>query len=517
MISRYALLLNSLTGTLLYAIGGTVSFIMAPFLVHHLTAGGYGFWELLMGIAGYLGILDMGISPAVLRYVALARGEANHARLLQVINTGFKTFLLAGFVGAALIGIVAIHPSWAFGNMPLPLSEGRWVIVVGALLFLVSFTRTTFTAALLGLQLHRLINAVRSGTALLQAGSVYLLLTTDNSHALLKVALVTLSLAVVETLCCAALLIRTVGMVSPRHVKWSDTKELFSFGSKSVGIMAASSLMRQGMLFVISHCMGPAMVTFYVLSSRLIDYGAALGGSVGYPITPYLASALGKSGVSGATEAYHLTTRAMQFIQAGIAMGVLWLGLPFLARWMGPEYAQKGATVFYILAGGTMMQIFGVNAARMLVSLNKHGRVAVGSAAFAVVAFLVALITVPLFGLPAAAACLTLYVTTLNLWELWLVSRTLQFSFWGSVASSIRQAAPPILAGSLVLCLLQRHYPALTYPRLILHVLAGGATYASVSILSMLSCEERRLCGEKILARLRLLRTSAPVPAVTRS
>ena len=102
-MSRATLLWNSLSGTALYLVGASTAFIMSPFLVRHLGNAGYGFWELLLGLVGYLGVLDMGIGPAVVRHVALARGQKNPERLLQVINTGFFTFLCAGVVGAALV------------------------------------------------------------------------------------------------------------------------------------------------------------------------------------------------------------------------------------------------------------------------------------------------------------------------------------------------------------------------------------------------------------------------------
>jgi len=496
-MSRRVLAWNSVSGMGIYALSGGVSFLMAPFLVHHLTNQGYGFWELLMGMAGYLGILDLGISPAVMRYVALARGEGNQARLLQVVNTGFLAFLVAGVCGAALMGLAAIKPSILFGALPLPLSEGRLLVGVGALLLLVSFVRTTFTAALLGLQLHRLLNLIRSLSTTLQAGTVFWVLCHDDTHALLKLALITLGTSTLESLAAALLLRRVLkARLSPRHARWSDAKELMGFGVKSTGIMAASSLMRQGMLFVISHGLGPAAVTFYVLATRLIDYGSSLSTAVGYPITPHLAQALGKDGIKGAAQAYEFTTRAMTFICAGIAMGVWWLGLPFLARWMGPEYAQQGGAAFHILAAGLFVQLLGVNSSRMLFGLNKHGQVAVWGGVLAIVSFSAALLTVPKLGLPAAAGTLALYGAGMNLWELWLVSRALNFSFVKHILTSLKQILGPLAAGSAILALLRLYWPATEYWRFPVHALAGGLAYTAISLLTMLGpLERRRLIG----------------------
>jgi hypothetical protein len=110
---------------------------------------------------------------------------------------------------------------------------------------------------------------------------------------------------------------------------------------------------------------------------------------------------------------------------------------------------------------------------------------------FAGLSFLAALLAVPRFGLPAAALALTLYISGLNIWELWLVSRALKFSFWRHIAQTAKQIAPPIAAGSLLLGLLAKYWAARGYPELFVHIFLGGGAYAMVSFWTMLSGTER--------------------------
>lgn len=491
-MSRASLLWNSLSGTLLYLVGASMAFVMSPFLVRHLGNGGYGFWELLMGLVGYLGVLDMGIGPAVVRHVALARGQNDSTRLMQVINTGFFTFLCAGAAGALLVLVISIHPQWLFGTLPFSLTEGREVMAIAALMFLLTFSRATFTASLMGMQRHRIVNAVRSLLAIAQALVIYALLKHDDTHALLTLGAVSAVGLALEVCIAATILLRTLPQrLDPRQASWSEGRDLFRFGIKSAGIMAASSLVRQGLLFVLSHGLGAASVTFYALCGRLVEYGGQLITAVGFPITPYLAQAFGRSGVQGARESFEYTTRAMQFIQAGVTMGILWLGLPFLAHWMGPDYAVRGAPVFYCLVSAMSINVLGANASRMLVSLNRHGKAAIGGALLGVAAFILGVILVPRLGLMGAALAAASFSVSQNLMELILVTRALGLSLTEHTARTLRRLAPPWLAGSASLATLAILYPAHDYLHIAVHSVVAAVTYLTIGFLSVLTASER--------------------------
>ena len=63
------------------------SFLLMPFLVHHLGDRNYGFWSLAGAILGYYGILDFGIVSAVQFYVAKALGEKDVDYANRTIST----------------------------------------------------------------------------------------------------------------------------------------------------------------------------------------------------------------------------------------------------------------------------------------------------------------------------------------------------------------------------------------------------------------------------------------------
>ena len=515
-MSSRALFWNSVSGTALYAMTVVVSFSMSPFLVHRLGDGGYGFWELVLGLVGYLGILDLGVGPAVVRYVALAASSGDRTRLARVVNAGFATFLVAGSVGALVIAVVALKPDVVFGDVPVTLRDARLAIGCAALLFLFTFTRATFSASLMGLQYHRIVNTTRIVTALGQAVAIYLLLRDDQPHALVRVAAVATTVTFLETLFFAVVLrTKLPAGYRPFSASWQEGRDLFGFGAKSAGLMASSSLVRQGILFVLAHGPGAAAVTIYVLAGRLVDYGQQLAFAIGSPMAPYLTAAFGSGGLEGAKLAWLSTTRVMQFIQSGIAMGLICLGLPFLARWMGPEYAVKGAGAFYFLCGAALFTVVGANANRMLVSLNQHGRAAIAALVIGVVSLAAAYVLSLYYGLVGAAAGACAFACALNLTELVLACRALGLPLGPQLVRPLLRNLPAVVAGGVVMQLAVRYVPTVSYANIAVVGVLGAVVYLVVSALTALDGAERARLAMAVKTKFggaKAARAAAPNP-----
>jgi len=111
-MSRRALVLNGASGSILLVVGIATSFVMAPFLVKQLGNASYGFWELVLGLVGYLGVLDVGVGPAVVRFVAIADGSGDRAALSKTVNAGLASFTLAGIAGGLLLIVTTLRPAW---------------------------------------------------------------------------------------------------------------------------------------------------------------------------------------------------------------------------------------------------------------------------------------------------------------------------------------------------------------------------------------------------------------------
>src|SRR2546427_12627952 len=91
-----------------------VSLLITPFVIHTLGDRLYGIWALVGAFIGYYGLLELGLSTAISRYLAAALGAADHAECNRVFNTALQIYLGLGVIVLAGTGVVAGvgPPAW---------------------------------------------------------------------------------------------------------------------------------------------------------------------------------------------------------------------------------------------------------------------------------------------------------------------------------------------------------------------------------------------------------------------
>ena len=111
-ITKKRFAVNVFTNWVATAVGMVVPFFLMPFVVHHLGDVQYGIWILAVSTVSYLGLLDLGLRSAVIRFVsrAQARGEfedaansISHALWLRLlISRGCRCAQYRAFDGDSL-------------------------------------------------------------------------------------------------------------------------------------------------------------------------------------------------------------------------------------------------------------------------------------------------------------------------------------------------------------------------------------------------------------------------------
>ncbi len=128
-----------------------VSMLIMPFVVHALGDHMYGAWALVASIIGYYGTLQIGLEPAINRYMARALGAKDHEECNRVFNTALR--LLSGVaVGLlAVTGILAFLAHWFAKNPSDAALLWKLILILGtytALLFPTRVLQGTLQAQL---------------------------------------------------------------------------------------------------------------------------------------------------------------------------------------------------------------------------------------------------------------------------------------------------------------------------------------------------------------------------------
>ncbi|HUK92196.1 MAG TPA: hypothetical protein VLZ81_17480, partial [Blastocatellia bacterium] len=93
---------NVLMNWLAFAVTLLSGFLMSPFLVRHLGDSVYGVWVLIGSLAGYLGLLDLGVTTSIVKYVADHRAHGNQESMNRVVSGGLAIYSVVGLISLAV-------------------------------------------------------------------------------------------------------------------------------------------------------------------------------------------------------------------------------------------------------------------------------------------------------------------------------------------------------------------------------------------------------------------------------
>lgn len=492
-MSRIRVVMNSLSGVGLFLTDAIVSLIMTPIIVLSLGNRDYGLWELMLGIVGYLGILDIGMGPAVMRDVAHAEARSDTSQLNRVFNTGVAALGFAGLVGGLLVAALSVWGDRIVGVRSADVPYISLLFLLFALHLVVGFLMTAVTAFMMGLQQHRLINSVRIVMSILQALLVYKVLRSGVEPALIYMSMVVLGINSLQALGFAAwVLRRSPARLNSKDIRIDTARYLLTFGMKSTLLMASGALLKRAALFVIAHVVSVAAVVYFVIPNRLAEYAQSLGLAVGFPLTPYFAALDGQGGVDATREAWFPVTRALQLVTLGVPVGVAWMGEPFLNRWMGAEYAQNGHVVLYMLCGALLVQGAACNANRVLMSMGRHGRIALLSAILSPVAVGLSVVLGKQWGIIGVAAAIVIYGSLQACGELYFACKELRIAVSEHLRRTVATYIVPLLLCSGSFLALRHWSVPDTYDRILAHAAVGAATYLVSVFLFALHRRERQ-------------------------
>lgn len=492
------LLLNSLSGSVLFGVNLVITFLLSPIVVRELGNQGYGTWEILLSIFGYLSILELGVGPAFIRFVAHAAAKEDRSEMDRVVSSTFTILFTAGLAGFLLTNLIFLSPHKLLKVSSDHVPELRLLGLLLGANFFVQMSGTVFTAYLMGLQRHYVMNGFRIFLAVAQGVATYLALTRGQGSGLVWLSAILLTATTLQLTFFAgwSLLRRPAPSIGWAHVSRDTIRKLYTFGMKSVTMMAANRVSMGSVPIVMGWTLGVAQVPFYAIPNRLASYAVGLGAVLGFPLMPYFSALDGVRDREATVQGWFATTRALQVIMFGMAIGIMTLGKPFIGIWIGPEYAEKGAWVIFFLSLSLMIEGVSPNSSRILVSMNRHGRAAALSLAFAALGVPVTVVLAKLGGVPGVGLAVLVINACIQATMFLLATNALGLARW----EHIRRTAAPFVPATVLFAGVSfglRHIHEVDdYGRLAGYALAGGLVYLiGVWIFVMEKKERTALCG----------------------
>ena len=329
-----------------------ISFVLSPFLVHHLGDARYGLWGVIGSIIGYLGLLDLGLRVGVTRFVARHEATGDREAANRLVSTALGLFAVVGVI-AVVVGTTIALNLQRFAQMPSGyLHEASVAVFIAGITMGVSLVSGVYGAVIGGLQRFDLLNTIDLTGEVVRAAAMFYFV----GHGGGLITLATLQLCIV-TLRGIAYVIATHRLqpwirVARRFYNGVTRKEILSFSAYTFILHASAMVLFSSDALVIAAIMPVTQVAFFVIAGNLSQVAMQVQSGVSRVIYPLISSKQASDGLVAASVLMRKSVRLSTIIVLPIVLTFLTRGPTFIGLWIGPKYMSTAGAVLQILTLG---------------------------------------------------------------------------------------------------------------------------------------------------------------------
>ena len=492
-MNKARLFINSFSGTLLFLVNVVITFFLSPIIVRQLGNLNYGIWDILLSLCGYLGLLEVGIGPAIIRYVARADAFSDKKEINRILINAFLSLSIIGLCSFIILLFISQYPEIIFNISVKEIPFLPLLCLLAGLNLMIQFPGTVLVAYLMGLQLHSTVNFVRLILAVISGIFTYWALTTWTEAGLLWLSLILLLTNLIQYLIFFIQTQKILGRIDFKEqlFSWKTTKDLYFFGGKSFLIMLADRIQRLSIPFIIGHLIGVSLIVFFAIPARLFEYALNLINVIGFPLNSFFSAIEAKSGPEEIRKAWRNGNRLLLIFIIWLVGNLGILGYDFIKIWMGSQYAEGGKWIIFLLTFSLLANGLTSNASRLLVALDKHGGPALYLVIISIVTFGISVFLGRWWGLTGIAfsVLLSSIAGFIVCWK--MACNRLGLSALPAFGEMSKSALLPLMLLCLVLAGLKHLNSPITYLPLSINASLGSLLYFGTVIFWVLLPEER--------------------------
>jgi len=484
-----------------------ISFLLSPFLVQTLGDTKYGIWTIAVSFTGYMGLLDLGLSSAVIKYVAEYRGIRDQQKINAIISTSMILFCIAGGV------IILLSPLMADLIVNLINIDPSLSSLVHLLIIIVSFDISIVVVGGLykgifgGFQQYAIINYVQIISATYKAVMFYLFLT--NGFDLISMGYVSITANLLSILIFYVILRNThpdVRFEIKLYNKASASKIIHYSKYTFIG-MIANQIIFYSDAFVIGYFMSAAAVTYYSIPWALSEYTKKISMAISQTYAPAISEKQATGDYDHIRTLYTSGVKYMIIISNLLSVGVMVLGGAFIAIWMGPKYRELCEQVLIILLINQYVLGPQLVSSSVLKGLAKQKKYSYASMVVSILNLVLSIALVQKWGIVGVAIGAAIPQIIFNgLYVPWMTLKIIDLSVWTYFKKTYLLSIVPTIVLFASLFFVRVNHDPQGYFELLFYALTCTVLYLITVYYFMLDSGEKKYIQDKALSTFKMVK-----------
>lgn len=342
---------NAVLSAFAWFVPSLTALIAVPITVRGLGSDGYGLLALVTAVTGYLGLMEMGLGTAIVRYLSYYRA-LNQGRPM----IGLMRFAVEWFGGAGVVGGVALFVGahWiVFSLLKIPADMSATAITVvritafGFLAGMLVSVGTAVPQSFLRYDIAAAINIVFGVAG--SAGPAILVLLGFKLVAVVAFGVLTDVIAVGVYVWVGVVLFRPVDKrAGPSWL--SVRRAVLKFAAVTALTRIHTAIASQTSRIVVGAATGVAAAAYYQVPYMLASRVNSMLSTVAQVVFPTASGMKARNDEEGVKTLYLRTSRLFFVINGSVTMAMCALAYPLLQFWVSPKYATEGAVALVLFS-----------------------------------------------------------------------------------------------------------------------------------------------------------------------
>jgi O-antigen/teichoic acid export membrane protein len=333
-----------------------VTIFLTPYIIGHIGIERYGIWVFTGVLAGYFGLLDLGIGFAFIKYISEFYAKKDFAKINQLVNTGFVFYALFSLL-VVVLSFFVINPIISLLKIPPGLhSEASLVFFLGFVLFAIINFVVPFVAIPSGLQRMDITNKVDMIMSVPNImGTIFFL---ERGYGLRGLMINSIAIFFLKSIVNIIINYRILPELKFNPFSFSKDmfKKFFSYGYKLQVAYLSSMVSVHFDKLLISYFLSIGLVTFYQLGSTIVTAIRSITTLLIPPLIPAFSEINARQQKAKLIDGYIKGTKYFALIAAPIFTFMIISAYQIMIIWMGKGF-DKAAWIIQILGLGWLITV----------------------------------------------------------------------------------------------------------------------------------------------------------------